>query len=131
MGVGGNYVLNKGFLATGATAYKFGECVVQSGDGTKVARATSAAAAVVFVVQEDLDTTRLATGKAFVNVALQGIVRCLSGAAVAVGNKVANDATARAVAGGAAGTSSFGIALTATTGAGQYFDCLLTPGNTM
>jgi hypothetical protein len=131
MGVGPNYVLSKGLLATGATAYKFGECVVQSGDGTKCARATSAAAAVVFVCQEDLDTTRLATGKAVINVAFLGIVRVLAGAAVTVGAKVANDTTARAVVGGAAGTASFGVALTASTAAGQYIDVLLTPGNTM
>jgi hypothetical protein len=131
MGVGPNYVLHKGLLATGATAYKFGECVVPSADGTKCARATGAAAAVVFVCQEDLDTTRLATGKAVIDVAFLGIVRVLSGAAVAVNAKVANDATARAVTGGAAGTASFGIALTAATAAGQYIDVLLTPGNTM
>ena len=131
MGVGPNYVLNKGLVATGATAYKFGECVTLSGDGTKCARATSAAAPAVFVCQEDLDTTRLATGKAVINVAMYGIVRVLSGAAVAVNDKVANDATARAVPGGAAGTASFGIALTAATGAGQFIDVLLTPGSTM
>jgi len=131
MGVGPNYVLNKGLVATGSTAYKFGELVVQSGDGTKCARATTPAAAVVFVAQEDLDTTRLATGKAVINIATLGMVRVLAGAAVAVGAKLANDATARAVTGGAAGTASFGIALTAATAAGQYIDVLLTPGNTM
>lgn len=131
MGVGPNYVLNKGLLATGSTAYKAGECVTLSGDGTKCARATSAAAAVVFVCMEDLDTTRLATGKAVIGVGMQGIVRVLTGAAVAVKDKVANDATARAIPGGAAGTASFGIALTAASAAGQYIDVLLTPGNSM
>jgi hypothetical protein len=131
MGVGPNYVLDKGLVATGSTAYKFGEFVTLSGDGTKCARATGAGAPIAFVSQEDLDTTRLATGKAVIDVRILGIARVLSGAAVAVGAKVSNDASARAVTGGAAGTSSHGIALTAATAANQYIDVLLTPGNTM
>ena len=131
MGSGPNYVLDKGYVATGATAYKQGEAVVASGDGTKCARATSAAALVLGVCQEELDTTRLATGKAVIGVRLLGITRCIAGGVVAVGGKVTNDTSARAVAGGAAGTASFGIALTASTGAGEFIDVLLTPGNTM
>ena len=128
MGVGPNYVLDKGFVATGATAYKFGECVALSGDGTKVARATTAAT-LVGVCYEDLDTTRLATGKAVIEVRLMGIARVLSGAAVAVNALVTNDTTARAVT-ATAGQPVLGKALTAATGAGEYIDVLLAVGGT-
>ncbi len=131
MGVGPNYVLDKGLVATGATAYAYGECVVPSGDGTKSARATSAGAATVFINQENCDASRITTGKAVLDTRFLGIARVLAGAAIAVGAKVTNDVTARAVTGGAAGTPSFGIALTAASAAGQYVDVLLTPGNTM
>jgi hypothetical protein len=131
MGVGPNYVLDKGLVSTGAVAYALGELVVPSGDGTKSARATSAGALVVFVNMENCDAWRVQTGKAVLGTRILGIARVLAGAAVAVGAKLTNDTTARAVAGGAAGTPSFGIALTAATAAGQYIDVLLTPGNTM
>lgn len=128
MGVGPNYVLDKGLVATGATAYKFGEFVALSGDGTKCARATTANTAIG-VCYEDLDTTRLATGKAVIEVRLLGIARVLSGDAVAVGARVSNDTTARAVT-ATAGASCHGVALTAATGAGEYIDVLLSPGAT-
>jgi hypothetical protein len=131
MGVGPNYVLDKGFVATGATAYKLGELVIPSGDGTKSARATTAGAQILGVNYEDCDATKIATGKAVLDTRILGIARVLAGAAVAVNQKVTNDTTARAVPGGAAGTVSFGVALTAATAAGQYIDVLLTPGNTM
>ena len=144
MGVGPQYVLDKGFLATGATAYVFGEIVraqagaVMTTTFNSIARATTATvltttAELLGVVQEDLDTVRLATGKAEIGVRLLGIARVLSGAAVTAGTFVTNDATARAVtvtkaAGGAQQTLLLGFALTGATAAGQYIDVLLTPG---
>src|SRR4051812_7095959 len=97
MGVGGNYVLNKGFVVTGSTALAFGELAVQSGDGTKIARATSAGAKCVGAIQENVDAAKVTTGKVVANVAVMGIVRVLAGAAVAVGDRLTNDVTARAV----------------------------------
>jgi hypothetical protein len=133
MGVGPNYNTNKGFLATGATAYAFGEIATVTGDAT-VARATTINVVTpIVVVQEDLDTVRLATGKAFINCALEGLVRVQAGAAVAIGDRVTNDATARAIprARTAAGSQLlpvFGIALTAASAAGDHIDVLLTQG---
>jgi hypothetical protein len=129
MGVGPNYVLDKAHLATGSTAYKFGELVVSSGDGTRCARATSAAAKVRGVAYEDVDAAKVTTGKVFLDVRLLGIARVLSGAAVAVDDRVTNDVTARAVPVSAVvgAKETFGVALTAATGAGQYIDVLLTP----
>jgi len=129
MGVGPNYVLNKGLVATGSTALAFGELATQSGDGTKMARATVAGSKCVGVIQENVDAAKVTTGKVVVNVAIMGMVRVLAGAAVAVGDRLTNDATARAVTVNVAvGTKeSFGVALTAATAAGQYIDVLLTP----
>lgn len=141
MGVGPNYVLDKGLLATGSTAYAQGEIgVVTVGSGTmssvanSVARATTAGEdTLMVVIQEDLDTDRLGTGKAFIDCRLLGIARVLTGGAVAALDRVTNDATARAVTAGQAAAGAqpanvLGIALTTATAAGQFIDVLLTPG---
>jgi hypothetical protein len=131
MGLGPNYVLDKGLLATGVAAYKLGELVVLSGDGTKCAKAGAAAVGFVGVCYEDIDAAKVTTGKAVIEVRVLGIARVLAGAAVAVNNRVTTDATSRAInQAGAAGSGApfFGIALTAATAAGQYIDVLLVPG---
>src|SRR6266705_3262213 len=132
MGVGSNYVLSKAFLATGATAYltgEIGKIIAGSGSFTStlnsVQRNTTAtvlttADTLLVVFMEDLDTVRLATGKAFIGCALQGIVRVKCGATVTAGKYVTNDATARAVnvnktAGGAQSVPVLGYALTGNT----------------
>jgi hypothetical protein len=75
------------------------------------------------------------TGKAFIGVALYGIVRVKCGAAVAKGARITNDTSARGVTitratAGAQPQPSFGVALTATNNANEFFDMLLTPGGT-
>jgi hypothetical protein len=133
MGVGPNYVLDKGFVATGVTAYAQGECVTLSGDGTKCAR-SGAGNLVIGICQENVDATRVTTGKAVVDIRLLGISRVLTGAAVAVGARVGADATSRAITvapAAGANASYFGVALTASTGAGQFIDVLLVPGGIM
>jgi hypothetical protein len=129
MGVGPNYVLDKGLVATGSTAYTQGELVVQSGDGTKSARATSAGAKCIGVNMENVDAAKVTTGKVVHDVRILGIARVLVGAAVAVGDRLTNDTTARAVpvAGTVGAKESCGVALTAASAAGQYIDMLLTP----
>ena len=133
MGVGPNYVLNKGMLAQGSSAYAFGELVVPGTVEQSVTRATSAGATgFVGVCQEDVDATRILTGKVFVGVAFGGIARVIVGAAVAKNAKLTNDTSARAVTqAGAVGSGApvIGIALTAANNAGEYIDMLLTPGN--
>jgi hypothetical protein len=136
MGLGPNMVLDKGMLATGGSqAYTFGEAVVATGAGISMARATSAGALCIGICQESADAAKVNTGKAVLNVRIIGISRVLAGAAVAVGVRVTNDTTARAVTKAKAGAGvqpgeTFGIALTAATAAGQYIDVLLTPGAT-
>jgi hypothetical protein len=133
--MGPNFVLDKGFLATGATAYAFGEPVVLTGDGTSIARAGAGATNVIGICQEDLELAKLTTGKAILDTRVLGISRVLCGAAVARDARLAVDATCRAVAvtraiAGAQPAAVFGIALTAATTAGDFVDVLLTPGAT-
>lgn len=145
MGVGPNYVLDKGLLATGATAFAVGEIgkvVVGSGSfsttANSVSRATVAttnatAGELLVVVMEDLDTVRLATAKAFIGCRFLGVARVQAGAAVTALSYVTNDGTARAVAvtkaiAGAIPTQVLGIALTGAAAAGAHIDVLLTPG---
>jgi hypothetical protein len=133
--MGPNYVLDKGFLATGATAYAFGECVILTTDGTTIARATTANSRCIGVVQESLEVAKVTTGKAVIDVRVLGISRTLAAGAIAVNDRVANDATARVVtktqtAAGSQPTPVVGTALTAATQAGDQVDVLLTPGDT-
>jgi hypothetical protein len=133
--MGPNFVLDKGFQATGSTAYAFGEPVVLVGDGTQIARAGAGAANVIGICYEDCELTRVQTGKAVLDTRVLGIARVLAGAAVARDSRVAVDATCRAVAAtraaaGAQPAPVFGIAMTAATQAGDFIDVLLTPGAT-
>lgn len=144
MGVGPNYVLDKAFLATGATAYATGEIgkvVVGTGSFTttlnSVQRNTTLVVAttadtLLVAIGEDLDTVRLATGKAFINCRVMGIARVLCGATVTAGKYVTSDATARAInvtkaAAGAQPIPVLGYALTGNT-VGLPIDVLVTPG---
>jgi hypothetical protein len=135
MGVGPNMVLDKGHKATGSTAYARGLLVTPVNAGLDVALATTANVFTpIYVCMEDLDISRLGTGKALIDCRIMGIARVIAGAAVALWAPVTNDATARAIArtraiAGAVSQPSFGIALTAATAAGQEIDVLLTPGN--
>jgi hypothetical protein len=133
MGVGPNYGLDKGFLAQGSTAYQFGEVVRPGTVEQSVIRGTVAMTAAGFagICQEDLDATRLATGKAIIGVRVLGISRAIAGAAILKDALLVNDTSARVVTqGGAAGTPVLGIALTAAANPGDHIDVLLTPGAT-
>jgi hypothetical protein len=136
MGVGPNYVLAKGFLAQGSTAYGAGDLVIAGSVEQSVARATSASTLVPLgVCGEDIDVAKVLTGKAFINVNLLGIARVKCGAAVTKNSRITNDTSARGVAitraaAGAQPQPCFGIALTATSNANEFFDMLITPGGT-
>jgi Uncharacterized conserved protein (DUF2190) len=136
---GPNMVLDKGFkIAAAATNVEFGRfCKWNAGTTgdtvtTSAAPANPAVAAdfIVGVYQETLDATKVATGKATLNVRMLGIARMRSGGAVPIGTPVTSDATGRAVS-ALAGTNLrwySGIAMTAATGQDQFIDVLLTPG---
>jgi hypothetical protein len=137
MGVGPNYVLDKGFLAQGgAVAYTFGEALIPGTLTQSCARSTSAVSGTTFwlgISQETVDSTKIGTGKAFVDVRLLGISRAIAGATVTVGARLTTDTSARVVpvtraAAGAQPAPVIGVALTGTTNVGEHIDVLLTPG---
>lgn len=137
MGSGPNFVLDKGHIATGATAYARGEIVTPgafSNGQPSVSRATTVSATnLLYVCMEDLDATRLAAGKAAINCRVLGIARVIAGGAITQFDRVKNDTTARAATvtraiAGAQPVAILGIALTAATAAGQEIDVLLIPG---
>jgi hypothetical protein len=139
MGSGPNYVLDKGFIATGGVAYSYGQAVKQTTSvnfsGDAVALAAAGTDDVIGVCQENIDATKVSTGKAVINVRLLGITRVIAGAAIAIGDRLVSDATARAVpsartAAGSQPVRVFGRALNAATAANQHVDVLLTPGAT-
>jgi hypothetical protein len=136
MGVGPNYVLDKGFIAQGATAYAFGEILVPGTATQTCARATTAGALnFLGVCQDSVDQTKIATGKVEVSVRLLGISRVIAGGTITTGSRVTNDTSARAVAvtraaAGAQPAPILGIALTGTVTTGEQIDVLLTPGAT-
>lgn len=125
MGSGPNFLLDKGYLATGTGAYAEGEVVTQATAVQSCARSTSAGAANNFgVVMENVDADRVATGKVFIHIRRLGIARVKTGGAFAKGAKLTNDTSARAVA-AAAKASFFAIAEEESTGANQYVEALV------
>ena len=137
MGVGPNYVLDKGFLAEGSTAYAIGEIVKAGSVDGAIGRSTTSSATVinVGVSQEAVDASKVTTGKVILDVRLLGVARVIAGATIAVGDHLTNDTSARATpvtraAAGAQPAHTFGIALTSTSTVGEHIDVLLTPGGT-
>lgn len=135
MGVGPNYVLSKGFLAqTPVTAYAKGLLVIQGTVEQSVITLSAASSLVPFgVIADDIDATKIATGKAIIGIDLLGISRVKCGGVVTKGDRITNDSTSRGItqartAGASQPQPVFGIALTTTTAANQFFDMLLTPG---
>jgi hypothetical protein len=83
---GQDHILEKGFLATGTAAYSFGQVVkavagslldpnqcVQTIAGTD----NGVGRRVLGVCRENLDVAKVLTGKAYISVALMGIVDCI------------------------------------------------------
>lgn len=138
MGVGPNHIISKGLVADGTTAYVAGLIGTLTATEAHVALAgTADVLTPLVVIMEDMTAVRLIAnpGKIVINCAFMGIVRVTAGAAVAIGDRVTNDTTSRAVtrartAGGSQGLPVLGIALTAAAAAGTDIDVLLTPGAT-
>lgn len=111
MGAGPNFVLDKAFLAQGSSAYVYGQAV---GFGTVPQSCAAISVANTYVLgicQENIDATRVATGKAFINVRMAGIARALVGAAVVKGDPLTPDATGRLIKQVTAGGKFYAVAL--------------------
>ena len=145
MGVGQSYVIQQGFIASGAAyaltnGYITGTIAEISAEATVQPAVTVGNITPKVIVMEDVLATRFTqtpslVGKIIINCALFGIVRVQVGAAVALGDMLTQDATARAITAvrsiaGAQPKQVIGIALQAATAAGQTVDVLLTPGET-
>lgn len=99
--------------------------VTQTGNQT-VAQTGTAGQRTLGVAQLSISTTEATAGKSCA-VQVLGVALVEAGAAVARGDRVTTDATARAITAGAAQVPA-GVALKAATAAGQKIGVLLTPG---
>src|SRR5258708_1929197 len=99
---GQDHVLAKGFLCTGAAAYVFGQLVVAVAgttlDHNQMVQATAGAGAALQptplgLCQENIDLTKVQTGKAYASVAIAGIAFGIADAAIAFGAMVKPAAT--------------------------------------
>lgn len=128
--MGPNFVLDKGFKVNSSATVNFGGAATLDTSDTSGGTVKTATASdiVIGVYQETLDSTKVSTGKATIDVRIMGITRGVTGGAVTIYTKVYVDASGNFVTAGAAGTKCAGIALTGASGSGQVIDVLLTPG---
>ena len=131
MGVGPNFVLDKGMLVEGTTAITVGEVLTAGVAEQSVVRATTANTRTVYIAMESVDAATVSTKKCVVQVRPIGIARVISGAAITKGAMVTNDANAKVITQATAGGNVLGIAQSATTAANQWVEVLLTPGATL
>jgi hypothetical protein len=129
-----NYVLAQGFSIPAGQTVTYGLCAVQ-GSGNRVAQTAGAAAQVLGVFIETVDTAKVATGKVVAGVQLMGEARVIAGAAVSRGDHLTTDASGRAVTktkaiAGAQPGNSFGVAMTPASSAGDIIEVILTPFDT-
>lgn len=127
-----DYGLDKGFLWEGTTAQAAFFCVKLGTGGAWTANLTSAITdRAVGVLQEPLDAAKAVTGRCVVDVRIEGVSRCVAGAAnagvIAAGVPVATDALGK-VQVAVSTQKPIGVSLTATSAANQQLDVQLTPG---
>jgi hypothetical protein len=137
MAHGGNFVLSKGWKvlttyngsnANGVQSYR----AVKIGAADTIDLVAASTDRTLGVVQEDIDRTKVATGKAVANVAHLGITKMRVGAtpgALAQGVRVAADADGEAILATTATHVPIGVQTSfGTPNAGDLIDVLLTPG---
>ena len=136
MGTGPNFVLDKGFVANGSTAYAVGEAVTIDTAVQSMKRIAAAATAAdrVMVCMEACDAAKLTAnaGKIVLRARMSGIARVIVGTGgFAKGARLTTNASSHFVTqGGAAGSPVVALALEADT-AGGFAEVELTPGATL
>lgn len=139
---GSNYVLHKGIpvLSTYNTSNAAGvvafRCVKITTAGLMDIQLASTAGNIAFVVQENIDRAKVATGKAVADVAIVGTTKVTVGVAtgVTIGSRVMPNGTDGSVIAATGATAQvLGIvigtdAAAGTTATGDIIDVLLTPG---
>jgi hypothetical protein len=127
-----NYLLDKGYVAlstynssaaAGVVSKRFVKLVANQTIDLNVASNTRP----VGVVMENVDAAKVATGKAVVDVRLQGIARVIAGGTITIGGEVMSSTTGTALAAVTAGNIVVGIALQAAV-SGDEIDVELIPG---
>lgn len=126
---GPNCVLDKGYLiAAAATGVDFGLAVMFSDTAGKVVQLTTGPTVfTIGVAQDTIDDSKIATGKAVVNVRIIGITRAVAGAAFAVGAPLAPTSAGKLIT-AVATNRVCGVALTPAAADGDHFNMLLLPG---
>lgn len=133
MGHGANYVLDKGFkvlstynssAAAGVLPYR----VVKIAAGDTIDLQTASNARSLGVVQEAVDAVKVVTGKVVAGVRLQGISKCVAGAAITQGAEVMATSAGKVITAATTGNIVFGRALSAAGADGDYVDIEIISG---
>ena len=134
MGTGPNFVLDKGLVANGSTAYAVGEAVAIDTAVQSMKRATvvATAADVIMICMEACDASKLAgnTGKVVLRARMLGIAKVKLGANALKGARMTNNTSAAFVTQATAGGPVAGVLLEAGS-SGDLVEMLLTPGATL
>lgn len=132
MGHGANYVLDKGFkllstynTSAAAGAIRYQVVKIAAGDTADIQTASNAAS--LGVLQESVDAAKIATGKVIASVRLQGISKCIAGAAIAQGAEVMATAAGKVITAATTGNKVFGRALNAADADGDWVDVEIIP----
>jgi hypothetical protein len=132
-GHGADYGLDKGWkvlstynssAAAGVLPYR----VVKIAAGDTIDLQTASNTRSLGVVQEALDVAKVATGKAVVDVRLQGVSKCVAGAAIAQGAEVMATTAGKVITAATSANIVFGRALSAAAADGDYVDIEIIPG---
>lgn len=128
MAAGPNFVLDKGYLAQGTAAYALGQGVKYGTAEQSVTPVTAANDILAGICQENIDATRVTTGKAVINVRKMGISLVLSGAAFAKGDPLTVNNVGKFIKQTAAGGVFFAVAEAAATAADQLVSATVVAG---
>lgn len=108
-----NFLLDKGYLAQGTTAYAVGEVAAMGTVAQSCKRSVSAADPLNFgIMVEACDAAKLVANptKIYLNVRRAGIARAIAGGTISKGDRLTNDTSARVVKQVTAGGPFFAIA---------------------
>jgi hypothetical protein len=124
---GANFILDKGYILEGSTAYTAFRFVAAGATDTSVTSTIAAGALALGVIQEDVDAAKVATGKVAADVRILGISKVTAGAAVTLWAEVVTDTSGRAVNAATSTHRVLGRALQSAAAAGDIIDVLLVP----
>jgi hypothetical protein len=124
---GPNYVLDKGYILEGSSAYSRFRFVAAGATDQSVTSTIAAGALALGVIQEEVDAAKVATGKVTADIRILGISRVTAGAAVTLWAEVTTDASGRAINAATATHRVLGRALQSAAALGDEIDVLLVP----